>query len=149
MHGAHDQETDTPERPDNVIRPPAGWWRQRRRLRGAARGPEGPEDLARLTSRVADDLDLTPPQRAAWHGVTGLLTANAGAFERLRDQREALLMPDPAPVRLGRIEALLVTGLDVVHQVRPAFEAFYATLDEGRKRRLDALIERRRRRRRP
>jgi hypothetical protein len=150
MHGAHDQETDTaPGQPDNVIRPPAGWWRRRLRRHRRHGAAWGPQDLARLTSRVADDLDLTPPQREAWHRVSGLLTANAGAFERLRDQGEALLMPDPAPVRLGRIEALLVTGLDVVHQVRPAFEAFYATLDDGQKRQLDALVERRRRRRRP
>jgi len=152
MQGAHDPETDqAPESPDNVVRPPAGWWRRRcRRRRDEAWGPEG---LARLTARVAEELDLTPPQRAAWHRVAGLLTVNAGALQRLRDEGTAVVSPDtapdPAPVRLGRIEALLVTGLDVVHQVRPAFEAFYATLDEGQKRRLDALVERRRRRRRP
>lgn len=148
MHGAHEQEAGkAPETPDNVIRPPAGWWRRRcRRRRAAAWGPEG---LAAVTARVADELDLTPPQRAAWHRVAGLVTANAGALERLRDEGRALLVAEPAPVRLGRIEALLVTGLDLLHQVRPAFEAFYATLDETQKRRLDALVERRRRRRRP
>jgi hypothetical protein len=151
MHHAHDKE-DGPAAADpaNVVRPPAGWWGRRRRCRrhrhdGAAWGPDRVADLA---GRVSDELDLSAPQREAWRRVTGLLAANGGALERLRDERRALETPEPAPVRLGRIEALMVTGLDVMHQLRPAFEAFYATLDDDRKRRLDAMVARRRRRRR-
>lgn len=136
--------------PDNVIRPPAGWWSRRRRCRRRRHdgGAWGPETVADLAGRVSDELDLSAPQREAWRRVTALLAANGGALERLRDERRALEAPGPAPVRLARIEALMVTGLDVVHQVRPAFEAFYATLGDDQKRRLDALVDRRRPRRR-
>jgi hypothetical protein len=154
MHQHRDNDTGpkadgTSADPGNVIRPPAGWWRRhrcrRRRHRGAAWGPEL---LAGLTDRVTDELDLSAPQREAWRRVTGLLAANGGALEHLRGALAALYSPGPAPVRLGNVEAVMVTGLDVLHQVRPAFESFYATLGDDQKRRFDALVESRRRRRR-
>jgi hypothetical protein len=151
MHHAHDKE-DGPAAADpaNVVRPPAGWWGRRRRCRrhrhdGAAWGPDRVADLA---GRVSDELDLSAPQREAWRRVTGLLAANGGALEHLRGALAALYSPGPAPVRLGNVEAVMVTGLDVLHQVRPAFESFYATLGDDQKRRFDALVESRRRRRR-
>jgi hypothetical protein len=51
-------------------------------------------------------------------------------------------------VRLARLESALVTGLDLTHRLRPAFEAFYGTLTPAQKEVLDDLAEPRRRRHR-
>jgi len=39
---------------------------------------------------------------------------------------------------------MLGTGLDIVREVRPSFDAFYGTLDAEQKAALDRLVERHR-----
>ena len=51
--------------------------------------------------------------------------------------------PDPtALAHLARVELLLSTGLDIVEGVRPAFEQFYAVLDDDQKAALAKLVSR-------
>jgi hypothetical protein len=43
---------------------------------------------------------------------------------------------------LARVELMLSTGLDIIEGVRPAFEQFYAVLDDDQKAALDKLVSR-------
>lgn len=85
---------------------------------------------------------FTPEQEPAWQGLT---TAVRNGSERVGEACAALAATgdDEPPGRLARVEVMLEAGLDLVRAVRPAFEDFYAVLDDGQKAALDRLIERR------
>ena len=89
-------------------------------------------------------LRLDENQRPAWDGLAQSLRGANGRIDaacaELGDG-----VGTSAPDRLAAIETLLGTGLDIVKEVRPAFDGFYATLDEDQKQALDRLMERRRR----
>ncbi|MEQ9639036.1 MAG: Spy/CpxP family protein refolding chaperone [Alphaproteobacteria bacterium] len=89
-------------------------------------------------------LRLDDNQRPAWDGLAqslrGANTRIDAACAELGDGIGA-----SAPARLAAVETLLGTGLDIVKQVRPAFDGFYATLDDDQKQALDQLMDRRRR----
>jgi hypothetical protein len=133
--------------PDNVIRPPRHFWGRCRRRRHAARAL-GARQAAAFARRVEKRLDMTPPQAAAWARVTDILVDGTDALDRLGEDLDLLRGGLPAPVRLARLESALVTGLDLTHRLRPAFEAFYGTLTPAQKEVLDDLAEPRRRRHR-
>jgi hypothetical protein len=49
-----------------------------------------------------------------------------------------------ATAQAARLEVVLATSLDALRKVRPAFERFYGTLDDGQKKQVDSLFERHR-----
>ena len=68
--------------------------------------------------------------------------------ERVRaacDELDQAEDPMQAPDALARAESLLTAGLEVVREVRPAFDRFYATLSEEQQEALDQLVNRHRR----
>lgn len=125
-----------------------GWGRHHRGGPGFARLC----DKERRTAWIEDHVQLiesfaefTPEQTEAW---TALKAAVGTASERVGEtcaELEAEGRSDSTPERLARAETFLGTGLSVVQEIRPAFDGFYATLDEDQRQALDRLASRHRR----
>ncbi len=84
-------------------------------------------------------LQLDAAQNAAWNHVEQKLEQGRNL---LRDACEALAASGPAatmPERLALMESAMAAGAETLRTVRPAFDEFYATLDEGQRQQLDAL----------
>lgn len=124
-----------------------GWGRHHRGGMGFARLCDDERRAAWIESHV--DLiesfaEFTPEQTEAWTGFKEAVnTASETVGEACEEAREAG-RPENAPERLARAEAMITTGLSVVHEIRPAFEAFYASLDEDQQRALDRMMARHR-----
>jgi len=89
-------------------------------------------------------LDLNAAQEQSWVRVERSLAAGLAS---LRDACSDLAADDEAvamPVRLAAMESAMAAGADAVRAVRPAFTAFYGTLDEDQQRRIDGLWSRNR-----
>jgi hypothetical protein len=96
-----------------------------------------------LEDRVAfveSFVDFTDEQEPAWQQLAAAIRAGSA---KVGEACAELEPPDPtAPAHLARVELILSTGLDIVQQVRPAFEQFYAVLDDDQKAALDKLVSR-------
>jgi hypothetical protein len=96
-----------------------------------------------LEDRVAfveSFVDFTDEQEPAWQQLAAAVRAGSAKVGEACGELEA---PDPtAPAHLARVELILSTGLDIVQEVRPAFEQFYAVLDDDQKAALDKLVSR-------
>jgi hypothetical protein len=82
-------------------------------------------------------LDLNKEQQAA---LTDLSAVSAKALAMVSATCQS---SSGSKSQLGAIQARLETLLDVLKTVRPAYEAFYAKLDDKQKQRLDSLGPRR------
>ena len=94
-----------------------------------------------------DRLDLRPEQATAWRDLEGAVRGGMatlrGACDKMRaGEGDAA----SAPVKLAAAEAAMSVGAEALRQVRPAFEAFYATLDDSQRTTLDAALAHRRHR---
>jgi hypothetical protein len=87
-------------------------------------------------------VDFTDEQQLAWQQLTAAIRAGSAKVGEACVELEALDTPANAPARLERVELMLSTGLDIVQEVRPAFEQFYAVLDDDQKAALDKLASR-------
>jgi hypothetical protein len=83
--------------------------------------------------------EFTPEQEPAWQQLTAAIRAGSAKVGKACTEFESLNTPATAPARLARVELMLSTGLDIVQGVRPAFEQFYAVLDDDQKAALDRL----------
>ena len=95
--------------------------------------------MERMATVVEGLAALDDAQKAAW---TEFRKAGEEANAGLRQACEALAgeeRPTTGPARLERMEKMLTARLDAVRSVRPAFTAFYRTLDEGQQKALDSL----------
>jgi hypothetical protein len=89
---------------------------------------------------VESFVDFTDVQEPAWQHLTAAIRDGSAKVGKACAELKA---PDTtAPARLARVELMLRTGLDIVQQVRPAFEQFYAVLDDDQKVALDKLVSR-------
>jgi LTXXQ motif family protein len=89
---------------------------------------------------VESFVDFTDEQEQAWQQLTAAIRAGSAEVGETCAELEP---PDPtAPAHLARVELILSTGLDIVQQMRPAFEQFYAVLDDDQKAALDKLVSR-------
>jgi hypothetical protein len=98
-----------------------------------------------LEDRVAfveSFVDFTDEQQPAWQQLTAAIRAGSARVGEACVEVEALDTPETAPGHLGRLELILSTGLEIVQEVRPAFEQFYAVLDDDQKAALDKLASR-------
>jgi LTXXQ motif family protein len=84
--------------------------------------------------RIETELKPNDTQKAA---LKELRAASAKAAETLTAACAAA-MPAKSVERMALMEKRLEASLQVVRTVRPAFEAFYVTLDEQQKAKLDA-----------
>lgn len=98
------------------------------------------EILEERLAFVESFVDFTDEQEPAWQQLTAAIRAGSAKVGEACAELEA---PDPtALAHLARVELLLSTGLDIVEGVRPAFEQFYAVLDDDQKAALDKLVSR-------
>jgi hypothetical protein len=98
------------------------------------------EILEERLAFVESFVDFTDEQEPAWQQLTAAIRAGSA---KVGEACAALEAPDPtAPAHLARVELILSTGLDIVQQVRPAFDQFYAVLDDDQKAALDKLVSR-------
>jgi len=129
----------------------AGWgrhWGGRRHGRlgmmcSDARG----ERVENMIAFVENFMAFTPEQRTAWDELAGAVRDGNTEFDQACDEARELREEDNAPARLALVETFMSTGLTVMQKVRPAFDRFYATLNETQQKALDDLMQRRRQRR--
>lgn len=91
---------------------------------------------------IASALSLTDEQTKAWVRLRAAMQSTRPTLE------QACAAPVSDALATGttmaRAESMLTAGLDAVRQVRPAFEAFYAVLNDDQRRTLDERRGRRR-----
>ncbi len=91
------------------------------------------------TSRIESKLKLTAPQKEALKRVT---EASAKAAQTIEAACAASVPSGPAE-RLAAMEKRTEASLQAIKTVRPAFDAFYATLDDEQKKQMGAIGPRR------
>ncbi|CAN1557531.1 LTXXQ motif family protein [Rhabdaerophilaceae bacterium] len=106
-----------------------------------ARDPLKFEGVARAFLKA--DLDLKTEQNAELEKLAGTLVP---ALKDLRDEicNNFVGKSAPAPERLERFALILRKAADAAEKTVPPTKAFYATLDDRQKARVDELSERRR-----
>ena len=87
---------------------------------------------------------FTPEQRAAWDRLTGAVRAGNDKVGATCAETEALRAEKTMPAKLALAEAATKTAAAVLGDVRPAFDAWYATLSDEQRKALDDLMKRRR-----
>lgn len=122
-----------------------GHWGHRR-VRGLHRicGDSRSQRLEGGIDFVEAFFSFNDQQKPAWDAFAAALRKGSDAIGRhcaTLDER-----PSTAPGKLAVLETAMTAGLEVVREVRPAFERFYGTLNEDQKAAIDRLVERRGRR---
>lgn len=124
-------------------------------MMGAGAGCTG-DRLDRIEAVVENFVTFTPAQAEAWKTLSAAMRdAQAqkrtvcearraemrAAMEDDEDEKdEARSAPAPLTERLARMETRLETGLAALQKLRPALDAFYATLDDGQRKALDDMM---------
>ena len=85
---------------------------------------------------------FTTEQTAAWTDLTDAVQAGSASIGQACADTDLAFASQNAPEKLARLETLMTVGLDVVQQVRPAFEAFYAVLSQDQQKALDRIASR-------
>jgi hypothetical protein len=108
-------------------------------------GEERDERLTQMVAFIESFVDFTPEQIGAWQGLVGALRNGSDTIGQSCTTLAPLPEDASATERLAQVELVASTGLDILRQVRPAFDDLYAVLDDDQKAALDGLINRRRR----
>jgi hypothetical protein len=88
---------------------------------------------------------FTAEQQPAWQQLTAAVRAGSGTVGSACVDFERLQAEADAPARMAQAELVLGTALGIVQEVRPAFDDFYAVLDDDQKAALDRMANRHRR----
>ncbi len=122
-------------------------WHGKRQHRGYGHfcaGARG-EKLEHAIDFVQSFVEFSPEQDQAWQDFTGALLDGRERVRTACDELDQAEDPMQAPAALARAESLLTAGLEVVREIRPAFDRFYGTLSEDQRKALDQLVNRHRR----
>ncbi|MSP81412.1 MAG: hypothetical protein EXQ94_00390 [Alphaproteobacteria bacterium] len=106
-------------------------------------GPDREAKLEAAITYVRYTLDIRAEQEAPWVALVGAVRDATGKVDAVCAETEGASVQG-LDARLDRTEAMLVTGLAVLRDLRPALDAFYAVLDDGQRQQFDALAEHRR-----
>jgi hypothetical protein len=98
------------------------------------------EILEERLAFVESFVDFTDEQEPAWQQLTAAIRTGSAKVGEVCAELEAT--DTTATAHFARVELMLSTGLDIVEGVRPAFEQFYAVLDDDQKAALDKLVSR-------
>jgi len=105
--------------------------------------PARSEKVEHAISFVENFMNFTTPQQQAWTPLAQALRKGDGhvakACATLKDGK----MPTTASGKFAMMETVLSTGLEIVTEVRPAFDKFYNTLNTKQQKSLDDLLSRR------
>lgn len=85
-------------------------------------------------------LKLEPNQTKAWNDLTAALRAGSAKIGETCASMTKNSAPATAPEKLAALETVMTTGVGILHDVRPAFDAFYSTLDTKQKAAIDGLL---------
>ena len=102
------------------------------------------DKYAALKLAVPGLLRLTPNQTGAWKSLDAALGDGQGSVDQGCARLGRMPSVGSATAQAARLEVVLATSLDALRKVRPAFERFYGTLDDGQKKQVDSLFERHR-----
>jgi len=125
----------------------ASWfgWGERTAVARCERGVD--HFVEEMMEHAEDEVVFTSPQQAAWDDLIaavrqsgGEVTAFCGKVDEARNADAA-----PATERLAMAEEAVAVGLKTIQIIRPAFDAFYNTLDAEQKEMLDGAANHRRR----
>jgi hypothetical protein len=94
---------------------------------------------------VESFVDFTPPQAEAWAKLTTAVRSGSARVGQACQDETLTKRPESSAAKLGRAEKLLTIGLDIIKEVRPAYDEFYATLDDRQKKAVDQMFRRYRR----
>ena len=86
---------------------------------------------------------FTPEQRAAWDRLAAAVRAGSDKVGETCAETEALQAEKTLPAKLALAEAASRTAAAVLGDVRPAFDAWYAALDDDQRKALDGLLQHR------
>ncbi len=106
-------------------------------------GDSGLTHADRLGSFLSSWLELDAAQSESWIRVERELEQG---FIWLRDTCDAFAADTATttlPERLEFAETAMAAGLEALRAVRPAFEAFYDTLDDGQRQQLETVLNHR------
>lgn len=103
-------------------------------------GHDHDERIDELIAFVDSFVDFTPEQAPAWADLIGALRASGDSVDAVCDELTAAGKPATAPEALARIAIVMEAGLEVVRELRPPFDAFYAALDAEQRAALDGLV---------
>lgn len=102
------------------------------------------ERLENMIGLVESFADFTAEQTAAWDDLTRALNSGSATIGATCDELKAEGRPQTAGEKLAAMERMMETGLVALRQVRPAFDNFYAVLDDEQKQAIDKLAAHRR-----
>jgi hypothetical protein len=119
----------------------AGHWGRGPHMGPAFCGPARDERLDRLVDMVEGFANFTPEQEPAWVKLRDSVRSASGKLDTACNAMRDAGRDATPPARLAGIETMLGAGLEAVREVRPSFDAFYATLNDRQKAALDRLIE--------
>ena len=121
----------------------ASWGRDRRQMKCDRQEIDGRIDD--LAAYVEGFVTFKPEQDAAWGNLIEKIRGAGSTYAELctqfeQQQEEA---DTKAPERLALAEKAIAATLAAMQDARPAFDQFYATLDENQKELLDRAFSRR------
>lgn len=115
-----------------------GWWGE---PMSAAHHCESGVDrfVGRLTEHAEEEVEFTATQQAAWDDLIAAIRTGGEGVTRFCARVDEARQTEraPAPERLAMAEEAVSVGLKTLQTIRPAFDAFYATLDPEQKELLD------------
>lgn len=97
----------------------------------------------RLTGVVEGLMTFSPVQDQAWKSLTVTMKAAKASIQKDCEELKSAGRPKTASQKLARMEKVLSGRLASLQRVRPAFDEFYATLNEKQKSAIDDLFSRR------
>jgi hypothetical protein len=86
-------------------------------------------------------LGLNQRQAASWKDVETALVDAKRPIETGCGKLKTMPAGMAANAQAARLEVVLASSLDAVRRVRPSFDKFYATLDDGQRRQVDRIFE--------
>jgi len=97
-------------------------------------------NVDQMALMAESELDIRPEQRPAFDALVAKLQAAETRFHTAKGEMGG---EATAPEHLAHFERMATEGLEIVRDLRPEVDAFYAVLDETQRARLDGWINNR------
>ena len=92
-----------------------------------------------LGAYLGSALDLDAAQKEAWHQVEQELEQGMALLRDACAKFASNAAPATMPQRLAVMESAMAASTETLRAVRPTFEAFYGTLDEEQRHKIDEM----------